>query len=65
MSAEMCLIQDKSEGQQETWKFLDRRAEEFEKLKKGDFALGSLPLPEVFHAGLTTLKNILGRNASR
>lgn len=65
VSTELTLVQDGSEGYLETWKFLERRCQEFDKYGKGQLNPMGVPLPELLHVGVTTFMNLIGRNAKR
>jgi len=60
VSTECCMVQDKSEGFQETWKFLERRVNDYEIWENA----GSTALP-ILESGFTTLLNIIGMNRRR
>jgi len=65
-STELCLVQDKSENYGETWSFLRRRCQDFENMKLNvNSQSKALPLPEFFAVGVTTILNMLQRNARR
>jgi len=68
MSTELCLVQDRSEGFSETWKFLERRCSDFERLgltAPGSIASSSSALPAFLNAGFISVMNIFGKNSPR
>ncbi|ODM96468.1 Ubiquinone biosynthesis protein COQ9, mitochondrial [Orchesella cincta] len=60
VATECCMVQDKSEGFQETWNFLQRRVKDYEFCER--FGASALPAVE---ASVTTLLNIIGMNRKR
>lgn len=60
IATECCMVQDKSEGFQETWKFLERRVKDYESFEKA----GTDAFP-VLESGIITILNILGINKRR
>jgi len=65
VTSELHLIQDDSPNFEQTWKFLDRRVQDFENMRKGSLIQLPAAVPELASIGMTTLLNMLGRNKQR